>query len=253
MSWITCSNRDIIQSMASSMPCRSLFKFLPYNSMTESITSEPPCYTLTKMPLEIITEIMIESDWHSLLNTRQTCRLLNSISRTHSVWLGQYHQYIAQHMRLARLEEPLNSYSAQELERWVLVRRSADVGWTCMDLKFSRKRWIKHQVVGSSYLVPGGRWLLVGGRDSSVTTYDLDASIALGMPLIPRDDQERQPVIHIAVDIDSPKQSPNLTFTMALSPSFHFSKTCDILPRSMTDLQQCIPRFLSKLISGELL
>ena len=39
-----------------------------------------------------------------------------------------------------RLEQPLNSYSAQELEHWVLVRRSADISWKWKNMKFSRNR-----------------------------------------------------------------------------------------------------------------
>ncbi|KAF8959736.1 hypothetical protein BDZ97DRAFT_2042290 [Flammula alnicola] len=71
-------------------------------------------------------------------------------------------------------------------------------------------------------LVPGGRWLLVGGWDGSVTTYDLDASTVTGRPLITRDDQdERKPVQDMAINIDSPKQSHNLTFTMTLSPAVY--------------------------------
>lgn len=96
-------------------------------------------------------------------------------------------------------------------------------------MKFSRNRWIKQKDISGTYLVPGGRWLLVGGRDGSVTAYDLDASTITGRPLIPRDDQEKpQPVHHISIDVDSPNQTSNLTFTMALSAAVHFCETCNI-------------------------
>jgi hypothetical protein len=48
-----------------------------------------------------------------------------------------------------------------------------------------------------------------------MTAYDLDAATIPGRPLIAPDD--RLPIHYIAIDMDSPKQSPNLTFTMALS------------------------------------
>jgi len=160
----------------------------------------------------------------------QTCKLLNDISRNvRAVWISQYYQYVAQRMHSVRLEEPLDSYSAQELERWVLVRRSADVGWRREDMKCSRNRWVTQKDIGCTYLVPGGRWLLVGGLDGSVTAYDLDASSITGRPLTPPDDQDkRQPICRIVIDIDSPDQSPNLTFTMALSVGVPFCETCNI-------------------------
>jgi hypothetical protein len=157
----------------------------------------------------------------------QTCKLLNALSRTRDIWINQHHQYVEHGMRSARLEEPLDSYSAPELERWVLMRRSADVGWRCEHTKFSRNRWVSQANVAGTCLVPGGRWLLVGGEDGGVTTYDLDSPTMMGRSLIMRNDQdEPQPIHRIAIDIDLPKQSPNLTFTMALSPAVQFSKPC---------------------------
>jgi len=155
-------------------------------------------------------------DWCPLLKIRQH---LDVISRTCMVWMSQYHQYAAQRIRPPRLEEPLESYSAEDMERWVSVRRSADAGWKCEDLKLARSRWINHPGVGASCIVPGGRWLLVGDRYcGSVTTYDLDASTLTRRPLIPRDDQDMYPVGYIVINVDSEQQSSNLTFTMALSP-----------------------------------
>jgi len=196
----------------------------------------------TTLPLEIIVEILKEVDWHSLLKIRlvrlsyfpfvlqssccQTCKLLNALSRARGIWMSQHHQYVSQHMQSARLEEPLDSYSAAELERWVLVRRSADVGWRCENTKFSRNRWVSKKEVAGSCIVPGGRWLLVGDANGSVETYDLDASILTGKPLIPRDEQdEPQPIHYITIDIDSQKQSPTLTFTMAFLACVQHSKS----------------------------
>ena len=131
------------------------------------------------------------------------------------VWVSQYRQFVEKRLPSVRLEGPLESYSAEELERWVLVRRSADVGWRSEGTKFTRNRLVSQSDSQSSYFVPGGRWLLVGSLDGSMTVYDLDAATISGRPLIAPDDQ--LPIHYIAIDIDSPKQSPNLTFTMALS------------------------------------
>lgn len=193
------------------------------------------------LPFELIAEILKELDWYSLLKIRlvrqhyfpllvqgsccQTCKLLDGLSRVRDVWIGQYHQYVVQRMWSARLEKPLDSYSAPELERWVLTRRSADIGWRCEDMKFSQNRWVSQKNVGAMYLVPGSRWLLAGDHYGAMTAYDLDTSIITARPLIPRDDQsETQPIHHIVIEVDPPKKSPNLTFTMALSTAVHYSK-----------------------------
>jgi hypothetical protein len=136
------------------------------------------------------------------------------------VWTSQYCQYAAERARLPRLEEPLESYSAQELERWVLLRRSADVGWKREGVKFTRIRWANKERVAVVCMVPGGRWLLVGGTCGSVTVYDLDASTPTGRLLIPPNAVGEQPVEHIAIDAGSEQQSSNLTFTLAVSPKF---------------------------------
>jgi hypothetical protein len=94
-------------------------------------------------------------------------------------------------------------------------------------MKFSRNRWVSQQDVGGICLVPGGRWLLIGNENGEMITYDLDSPTLTGRSLIMRDDQdEPQPIHRIAIDIDSPKQSPNLTFTMALSSVALYSKPC---------------------------
>ena len=199
---------------------------------------------------------MKEFDWHSVLHIRQvrprklssfvvqvivqSCKYLNVISKAREVWIGQYHQYVAQHVRTARLEEPLYSYSAEELERWVLLRRSADVGWMSEDVKFTQKRQINLRDIGKDrvggvFLVPGGRWLLAGGVDGSVVACDIDASTLRVIPLIPPD-EDRQRAQFIAIDMKSAKQCPNLTFTMALSPASHLGEHSIDLTMSMADI-----------------
>lgn len=122
----------------------------------------------------------------------------------------------------ARLDEPLDSYSAQELEQLVL---SADIGWRSQNVKFTRNRWIRRRGVTATYLFPGSRWLLAGNQYGAITVYDLGASAITERPLIPRDDQnEPQAIHHIVIEVDPPKQSPNLTFTMALSTAMHYGK-----------------------------
>ena len=100
-------------------------------------------YTLTTLSFEVIVEIIKDLDWNMLLRIRQvrlrglqayhavfqTHKLLNVASRDCYVWVIQYHQYTAEPKRLSRLPKPVGSYSADELEWWVLVRRSTQLGW----------------------------------------------------------------------------------------------------------------------------
>ena len=120
-------------------------------------------------------------------------------------------------------------------------------------MKFSRDRWVRQEDVWITCLVPGGRWLLVGGEDGAMTTYDLDSPTMTGRSLITRDEQqdESQPIHLLAIDIDPPKQSPNLTFTMALSPAGQFSKSCRTYLLNTTDLYQPL-HFLPNFTSGRL-
>jgi len=122
-------------------------------------------------------------------------------------------------MRVAHLEELLDSYSAQELEQLVLGGVLTLVG-------NARTR--------SSAGIDGyGRRMLqplifFQEADGAVTVYDLDASTITARLLIPRDDQnEPQAIHHIVIEVDPPKQSPSLTFTMVLSTVVHHSKPCN--------------------------
>jgi hypothetical protein len=115
------------------------------------------------------------------------------------VWISQYQQYVAEQFHSLCLEEPPESYSAQDLECWVLVRRSTDVGWKCNDVKITRTCYQSEcpSVIGAMCLVPGGQWLLVGdARHGLVTVYDLNTSTLAGRLLIPPDSEGVQPVGH---------------------------------------------------------
>ena len=122
----------------------------------------------------------------------------------------------------------------------MLLRRSADVGWMSGDVKFTRKRQMNLQDIGKDhvggvFLVPGGRWLLVGGLDGSVVACDIDASTLRVTPLT-QPDEDRQWVEFIAIDMKPAEQCPNLTFTMALSPASHLGEHSIDLTMFMADI-----------------
>ncbi|RDB22268.1 hypothetical protein Hypma_010710 [Hypsizygus marmoreus] len=180
-------------------------------------STRAPQQKLTALPLEIITAILNELDWCDLLKVRMVCKCLNDISRTRGVWTTQYYRYAMEKKLRPRLEEPLGSYSAEELERWVLMRRSADLGWSFGSSEPPQKRWIRHHSTPATFLVQGGRWLLVGGDNGSITAYDLDVSEVSGTELIPpQGTANPQPVRWISIDIE--ETASKLTFTLSLSP-----------------------------------
>ena len=120
-----------------------------------------------------------------------------------------------------------------------------EAAWLALDMKFTRIIWINLENVGSSCLVPGGRWLLVGGEDGTMKTYDPDSPTMTRRPLITQDDQdEPDPIHHIAIDTDSLERP---TFTMALQAK-KYSKLCQYSRLSITDLHQEL--LLSTLTSG---
>ena len=157
----------------------------------------------------------------------QACKQLDEISKIREVWINQYLRYSSERLRRPRLEGPLESYSSEDLERWVLLRRSADIGWKSEDVKFTRTRQIRRAHTWGSLIVPGGRWLLVGGKDGSLTTYDLEAPTLEGDLLTPGGDHE-EPAQRIAIDMDSGKRDSHLTFTLTASPALHTGKATNI-------------------------
>lgn len=125
-----------------------------------------------------------------------------------------------------RLEEPVESYSATDLEQWVLKRRSADIGWRCSDLKSTRIRTIEYPAPGGAFIIPGGRWLLVGDQKGSVLVYDLDVSPITKIVLIPQDPEEKLTGL-IAIDVHS-TPGENLTFNLTATPVFPNGELFDI-------------------------
>ncbi|KAG5649477.1 hypothetical protein H0H81_003595, partial [Sphagnurus paluster] len=178
-------------------------------------TGIPDSKVATKLPIELIMKVMQETDWYALMALRKTCKFFYQISKETMVWRSQFHRYRAQHKYTPSLTliAPLETYSAAELEDWISFRMSADAGWVSKSTQPTRVRNIKNHVkVSTSALIPGGRWLLVGGHDGSVVVYDLDKSTPQGKVLA------QHPCIAlscIAIDIDI--DSPTLAFIMALA------------------------------------
>ncbi|KAG6918590.1 hypothetical protein DXG01_013393 [Tephrocybe rancida] len=171
------------------------------------------------LPPETITEIMEELDWYSLMNVRKTCRYLHDISRSLTVWQRQLRQYIGRHKQSARLEAPLDTFSAPELEEWVTRRVSADAGWESAHRRPTGIRKITRGMT-RAYLVPGGRWLLIGTGDGSLLAYDLDAPGVQGRLLLQIPSSRKIESMCISIDTES----PTFGFKIAVSSNNRFCR-----------------------------
>ncbi|KAG6885094.1 hypothetical protein C0992_005472 [Termitomyces sp. T32_za158] len=115
------------------------------------------------------------------------------------------------------MEEPLESYSCEELENWVLKRRGADQEWR-LPGRSVRERTISLRIASDSLVVPGGRWLLRTLYDGSVVCHDLDQQEIRSSILVPlRDNFRGAADYRLAIDIDN--AAPKLTFNLVSFPS----------------------------------
>jgi hypothetical protein len=118
-------------------------------------------------------------------------------------------------MPQAVLEESAASYSAEELEQWVLKRAGVGESWTSKHLLPANLRIIQRRGHDVMHLVRGGRWLLVVSAPGEITVYDLEVPEITGSILVePQSDIDGQLVRQLAVDIDN--KSLVLTFDLAI-------------------------------------
>ncbi|KAG6846618.1 hypothetical protein H0H93_012817, partial [Arthromyces matolae] len=175
--------------------------------------TDPSAFSLLIMlPPEIITELMEELDWFSLMKLRKTCRYLYDISKTLAVWQRQLRQYLSAHRLTPPLEAPLETFTAPELEDWVSRRVSADAGWKSHNRRPTRIRKIDKSVARAC-LVPGGRWLLIGSGDGAVVAYDLDAHGVQGKLLLHLPDQRKIESMCVSINHESQKFAFNLAIS----------------------------------------
>ncbi|KAG6871634.1 hypothetical protein C0993_002961 [Termitomyces sp. T159_Od127] len=148
---------------------------------------------------------------------RQVCKRLNETSRIREVWLSQHRQYVAEKEFQPTMEEPVESYSCEELEHWVLERRGADQEWALPGRSVC-ERTISMEAISPIFVVPGGRWLLCSMSDGSVMCHDLDHHDIRSSILIPsRDNSDDVTSYRLAIDIDN--AVPRLKFNLVTFPS----------------------------------
>ncbi|EAU92229.2 hypothetical protein CC1G_10115 [Coprinopsis cinerea okayama7 len=147
-------------------------RLVNYATRRDSTTQRPR--RLTSLPYELLIGISISLEWRDILQLRQTCRLLNQVSRERSVWLALlYRYYETKFARPFFLPKPLHLCSASDLEnritRWwrgldgimvspVTVHRFKPLG---LDYRF-----------GLQGPVPGGRFLFYAFEDGRLGYID---------------------------------------------------------------------------------
>ena len=157
-----------------------------------------------------------------VLNTHgvnlQSCKRLDSVSRSLSVWREQYAAFIALNPSTPPLESPLELYSSRELETMVLRCGSVDAGWhsATEDPVSMRIIPFKNADLAETHLVDGGRWLLASGF-GIVMVYDLDDPRDEGKILIPRYADAHENLRTTALNVDILTTAPTLTFNLAIS------------------------------------
>ncbi|KZP15272.1 hypothetical protein FIBSPDRAFT_85036 [Athelia psychrophila] len=136
------------------------------------------------------------------------------VSRSLSVWRGQYARYMTANPNAAPLDAPMYMYSPTELEEVVLQRSAVDQGWLARAERPVSTTIIPHVEANRAtlHIVAGGRWLL-SSIQGSITAYDLDSPSAPGKLVIPK------PIVGQAttnLSIDVLTDTSALTFNIAI-------------------------------------
>ncbi len=108
------------------------------------------------------------------------------VTRQREVWAHHVREHIADmRLRPPRLECPIETYLSGDLERILLVWKSAELGWLPKGHSPARQRSVMVEPAEYVHLIQGGRWLLVTTNACEVTYYDLNAEDIEGVLLIP--------------------------------------------------------------------
>src|SRR6266511_1531986 len=107
-----------------------------------------------------------------------------------SVWLALVKWYTASiEPRPLWPEKPLAKHTARELEHLILCWKSGKAGFSVNELdsviQNQRHFFLPESSNDCTYLVPGGRWFLVGTRCGSVQVFDLDPPTTTTFTLVP--------------------------------------------------------------------
>ncbi|KAF7773461.1 hypothetical protein Agabi119p4_5628 [Agaricus bisporus var. burnettii] len=170
------------------------------------------------MPLQLQTQVLTHLHWKEVLRVRRTCKSWNRATKTREIWADFVTRFTSFQNRNPAPEEPVEAYSAEELERWLLSRLSVELGWRNEEQEPTRYRPIKCATPAAFHLVEGGRWLLVPDAEGigRVSVYDLDKKNPSMAHLIePMHKLDANRTLLMAVDIA--RSAKTLTFNLLLT------------------------------------
>jgi len=131
------------------------------------------------------------------------------------VWSSLFKNYATSYPHIFLLEKPLERYTGRELEYCVLRWRRVVLNWVREDEAPVRRKLESSEKAFKTFLIPGGRWLLVGSMDGLVQCFDLDAPSFIPAVLVPSQFDPNYYANHtMAVEIDL--EAKSFTFNLAL-------------------------------------
>lgn len=166
-----------------------------------------PSSGLQAGPSEITVEILKWLNCADLLSVGQTCKYLNDVSRLRYLWVNLVSA------QRTFLEEPINSYTTEQLQFHVCKQSAASQEWQSDEPNLARCKNIDVPRQDHMILIKGGRWLLLGLHTGAVVAYDLDSFISRQMTIVEAG-MINLPISKLVVDMDD--SAPHLTFKLAV-------------------------------------
>lgn len=121
-----------------------------------------------------------------------------------------------------RLDQPIESYTAEGLQALVLRKAHLEKNWTSKKPSLQKRRTIRDRPYYDILLVPGGRWLLMIHRlpKGAISAFDLDSNTMKEQQLIgplsdsvPPGEWVDPQILCASVD----ETSPNFAFDLAIA------------------------------------
>ena len=132
-----------------------------------------------------------------------------------TVWASLFKNYATSYPHIFLLEKPLVRYTGREMEHSILRWRHVVLNWVREDKAPVRRKLQSSEKAFKTFLIPGGRWLLVGSMDGLVQCFDLEAPSLIPAVLVPSQFDANYYANHtMAVEIDA--DAKIFTFNLAL-------------------------------------